>query len=73
MVLSTSADVCVVIKHTVMDWTNCCSESNDITVRLTEAGGQSATVASTGVLITNAVTVITPASILVLISRSPVE
>ncbi len=74
MVLSTSADVCVVINHTVIDWTNSCGESNDIAVRLTETGGQCASVACTGVLITKAVTVITPAFIfiLILVSRSPV-
>ncbi len=67
VVLSTSTDVCVVIKHTVIDWTNSCSESNDITISLTEAGGQSATRARTGVLITMAVTVIIHTLVLVLV------
>ncbi len=75
-ILSTCADEHLIMKHTVRvcDWTNCCNETNAIAVSLTEAGGQSATVACTGVLITNAVTVITPASIfiLVLVSISPV-
>jgi len=66
VVLSTRADVCVVIKHTAISWSNCSIESNDITVSLTEAGGQSATRAGTGVLITSAVTIITPALVLVL-------
>ncbi len=51
----------------------CSSWSEDVS--LTEAGGQSATVACTGVIITSAVTVITPAFIfiLVLVYISPVE
>jgi len=64
---STSADVRVVIKPTVIDWTNCCRESNNIAVSLTEAGGQSATRARTGVLITNTVTVIVHTLVLVLV------
>ncbi len=64
-VLSTSADVCVIIKHTAISWTNLPRESNAIAIRLTEAGRQSATRACTGVLITNAVTVITPALVLI--------
>ncbi len=64
-VLSTSADVCVIIKHTAISWTNLSRESNAIAVNLTETGRQSATVACTGVLITNAVTVITPALVLI--------
>jgi len=72
VVLSTSADVCVAIKPTVIDWTNCCRESNVIAVSLTEAGGQSAIVACTCVLITNTDTVITHAQVLVFISISPV-
>ncbi len=60
-VLSTSADVCVIIKHTAISWTNLPRESNAIAIRLTEAGGQSATTTCTGVLITNTVTVIIPA------------
>jgi len=70
VVLSTSADVCVIVKHTAKSWTNCSIESNNIAISLTEAGGQSATRAGTGVLITSAVTVITPALILVLVSIS---
>ncbi len=64
-VLSTSADICVIIKHTTISWTNLPRESNTIAVSLTEAGGQSATRAYTCVLITNAVTVITTALVLI--------
>jgi len=67
VVLSTSADVHVIIKPTVIDWSNCCRESNGNAVSLAEAGGQSATGASTGVLITNTVTVIIPAFVLILV------
>ncbi len=66
VVLSTSADVCVVIKHTVIDWTNCCRDSDVITKSLTEAGF-SIIVACTGVIITNTNTVITHALVLVLV------
>ncbi len=38
-VLSTSADVCVVIKPTVIDRTNCCRDSDATAVICAEAGG----------------------------------
>ncbi len=67
-VLSTSADVCVVMEHTgrVCDWTNCCRDGVGIVVSCTEAGGQSATRACTGVHISTTVTVI-PALVWVLV------
>ncbi len=64
---STSADVCIIIKLTSISWSNYCKKSNNIAVNLTEAGRQSATVACTGVLITNAVTVIIRTLVLVLV------
>ncbi len=71
MVLSTSADVCVIIKHTAISWSNFSTDSNAIAISLTEAGGQSATRAYTCVLITNAVTVIIHTLILVLVLIYP--
>ncbi len=67
MVLSTSADICVIIKHTTISWTHLPRESNSIAVSLTEAGGKSATRACTCVLVTIAVTFIIPALVLILV------
>ncbi len=66
VVLSTSADVQVIIKHTVIDWPNCCRDSDVISKSLTEAGF-SIIVACTCVIITNTDTVITHAVVLVLV------
>jgi len=63
---STSADVRVVIKPTIIDWTNCCRDSDVIAKILTEAGW-SIFVACTGVIIANTNTVITHALVLVLV------
>ncbi len=65
VVLSTSADICVIIKHTTISWTHLPRESNTIAVSLTEAGGKSDTRACTCVLVTNAVTFIIPALVLI--------
>ncbi len=38
VVLSTAADVCVIIKLTVQNWPNCCRDSAAIAKDLTETG-----------------------------------
>ncbi len=62
-VLSTSADVCVVIKHTIIDRANCCRDG--IVIICTEAGGWRTIVACTNVLISTAVTDIACTAVLV--------